>query len=230
MRSLRRSVPGSVRRRAAAPPRPPAPAVDRRPSAASSASRRAPTAGASPRERRGPPPPRRSGTCRPSPAMLRVARLDREPHVEDVAFADDVVLALHADLAVRLRGLHRPRRDQLVVADDLGADEPALQVGVDHAGCLRRRGAAPNLPRARFVFTGGEERDEVDRPIARRDHLLQAGLLHAELLEQRPGLIGVHLGRLRFDRREHAHRAAPPRSAAPRFPPPGSPRRSRASA
>ena len=55
----------------------------------------------------------------------------------------DVVLALEADLA-ELLGLG-PRADveQLVPVDHLGADEPALEVGVDAAGALR----APSSPR-----------------------------------------------------------------------------------
>ena len=41
-------------------------------------------------------------------------------------------------------------------ADGLGADEAALEVGVDHAGGLRRRVAAMDRPGAHFLLAGGE--------------------------------------------------------------------------
>ena len=59
--------------------------------------------------------------------------LDREAHVQDVAFRHLVVLALDAELAGRLGGVHGAGGDQFLVADHLGADEAAFQVGVDHA-------------------------------------------------------------------------------------------------
>src|SRR4026209_2198155 len=86
----------------------------------------------------------------------------------------------------------------------------------------------PDLPRPGLVLAGREERDEIDRLIARRDHLLEPRLVHPEpleprtgprrthppprlvhpdLLEQRTGLVGIHLRRLGFDRREDADRA-----------------------
>src|SRR3990170_9072408 len=114
----------------------------------------------------------------------RSAASDGEAHVEDVALADDVVLALDAQLAVVLRLFHRADGDELVVADDLGPDEAALEVRVDHAGGLGCLRAVADLPRAGLVLAGREERDEVERPVARADHRLQPGLGHAELLEE----------------------------------------------
>jgi len=62
-------------------------------------------------------------------------RSDVEAEVEDVAVADDVVLAFLAHLAGVLRPLLAAERDEAVIVDGLGLDEAALDVAVD----LRRR-------------------------------------------------------------------------------------------
>ena len=45
---------------------------------------------------------------------------------------------------------------------------------MDHAGGLGRLRAAAHLPRPRLVLAGREERDQVDRPVARGDHASRA--------------------------------------------------------
>src|SRR5205085_12184342 len=138
-------------------------------------------------------------------ASLLIAPIDipgshGEPHVQDVALPHDVVLPFHSEEPLRLRGLHAAGGDEVVVGDDLRPDEAALEIRVDHAGRLRSLGAATDLPRARLVLPGREERDEVERPIPRRDDSLEARLRHPELLQQRAGLVLRHLRGLRLDR------------------------------
>src|SRR5712691_8298371 len=62
----------------------------------------------------------------------------RKPEVEHVAVGDHVVLAFQPHLA----GIARPdlaaERRIVVKRNGLGADEAALEIGVDHAGRLRR--------------------------------------------------------------------------------------------
>ena len=67
---------------------------------------------------------------------------DVESEVNHVAFLHDVGLALEPELAGFARAVLAAARDVLVVADDLGADEAALEVRVDRAGGLRRRRVA----------------------------------------------------------------------------------------
>src|SRR5712691_10523102 len=130
----------------------------------------------------------------PKPSdQMRELTSDRETDVQDVALADDVVLPLDSHVARRLRLLHRPGCDELFVGHDLGADESPLEIGVDHTGGFGRRRTAADLPCPRLVLPGCEERDEVERAITSRDHALETRLGDAELLEQRPRLIGVHL-------------------------------------
>ena len=69
----------------------------------------------------------------------RSHRSCREAEVDDVAVLDDVLLALEPHLAVIAAGGHRAARDERVVADDLGADEPARDVAVNLAGGELRR-------------------------------------------------------------------------------------------
>ena len=50
----------------------------------------------------------------------------------------DVLLAFGAHLARVLRALFAREGDEVVEGDGLGADEAALEIGVDHAGRLGR--------------------------------------------------------------------------------------------
>src|SRR5689334_15307397 len=79
-----------------------------------------------------------TGTTGAARCMGGAARAsDVEQEVEDVAVADDVVLALRAHLSRLLGALLAAERDVVVVGDRLGADEAALEVGVDDARRLR---------------------------------------------------------------------------------------------
>src|SRR5581483_562278 len=99
--------------------------------------------------------------CRP---RARTSR--REAEVDDVAVFDDVVLAFEAHLAVIAAGGHRAARDQMVVADDFGADESPLDVAVDLAGGELRRRVTRNRPGAALVLADGEERDVAEQVVA----------------------------------------------------------------
>src|SRR3954468_4583877 len=107
-----------------------------------------------------------------------------EAELHDVAVVHDVVLALDADLAPRLRLRHRTGVHQVVEPDDLGLDEPALEVGVDDPGRLRGRPALPDRPRPRLLGTGGEERLQAEGVEADAGQLVQAGLRLADTGEQ----------------------------------------------
>ena len=61
--------------------------------------------------------------------------------MHDVAVGDGVSLALESHLARLLRAGFAAERHIIVVGDGLGADEAALEVGMDDGGRLRRPGA-----------------------------------------------------------------------------------------
>ena len=69
----------------------------------------------------------------------RPSRIELEQH--HVAVLDDVFLAFVARLAGFLGGHFAAERHEIVIGDGLGADEAALEIGVDDAGRLRRLGA-----------------------------------------------------------------------------------------
>src|SRR5690606_33280445 len=81
---------------------------------------------------------------------------DVEPEMHHVSLLDDVLLAFETELARLLCALLAFVGDEVLVSDDLGANEPLLEVGVDHAGGLRRRRADADGPRADFLDARGE--------------------------------------------------------------------------
>ena len=87
-----------------------------------------------------------SNPGRPFPPLARSLHI--KPELDDVAVGHDVVLAFHADASVGAGLGEAAVFDQVVVADDLGLDETALKVGVDHSGGLRRSPALVDRPGA----------------------------------------------------------------------------------
>src|ERR1017187_3757937 len=83
--------------------------------------------------------------------------LDVETELDYVAIAHHVVLAFDADLARSAGRGHRPRGDEILVGHDFGLDEATLEIGVDHACRLRRRGAHRDRPGSRLLRAGREE-------------------------------------------------------------------------
>src|ERR1039457_5269194 len=90
--------------------------------------------------------------------------LDVETELDYVAIAHHVVLAFDADLARSAGRGHRPRGDEILVGHDFGLDEATLEIGVDHACRLRRRGAHRDRPGSRLLRAGREEGRQAQRP------------------------------------------------------------------
>src|SRR6266571_8855624 len=81
---------------------------------------------------------------------------DIEPEVDYVAVAHDVFLSFQPHLSGFFRALLAFAGDVVSVGDHFGADEAALEVGVDHARGLRRGGPDLHGPGAHFLRPGGE--------------------------------------------------------------------------
>ena len=90
-------------------------------------------------------------------------RSDVEPEAQHLAVPNDVVTSLLAQLA-RLAhpGLAAVTHEILTIRD-LGTDEAALEVAVDHPGRVDRLGAALDRPRPRLLGPRGEERDQIEQ-------------------------------------------------------------------
>src|SRR5262245_63290504 len=123
------------------------------------------------------------------PTAPRTARRTRtellrniEAEVADLAILDGVVLALQAELAALAHRGHRAGGgDQLVVADDLGADEAARDVGVDGTRGILGAGAGGHRPGAALVVADGEEGHEAEQRVAVAEHAADRGLGEPEV-------------------------------------------------
>ena len=89
-----------------------------------------------------------------------------EPEQNDVAVLHDVLLALGADETCLLGGVHGAETHEIVVGDDLGADEAALKVGVNLTGGLRSLGALHDGPGAYLLGACGQVADETQQGVA----------------------------------------------------------------
>src|SRR5207253_9552343 len=105
---------------------------------------------------------------------------DVESDFEDVAVDHLVLLALDPQ-AARLLGLvPRPQLEQLVPPDDLGPDEPPLQVGVDDAGALGRLGPGAERPGPALLVTGRQEGAAAEEVVGGTGDPRQRALAEAE--------------------------------------------------
>src|SRR5690606_18954082 len=73
--------------------------------------------------------------------------------------------------------------DQLVPVDDLGADEPLLEVRVDDAGAAGRLPAGAEGPGPRLLLARGEERAQAEEVVGGAHEAGQRTLAQAERLE-----------------------------------------------
>ena len=99
--------------------------------------------------------------------------------MHDVAVGNDVILALEPQFAGVARARLAAARHVVVVGNGFSADETALEIAVNDAGCRRRLGAARDGPGARLLRPGGEEGDEIEKAVAGADEPVEAGLVQA---------------------------------------------------
>src|SRR5690606_36882458 len=107
--------------------------------------------------------------------MLRNGSLgsDVEAEVHDVTVLDDVVLAFQTPLARFLGTGFAVVLDEVVVADDLGADEALLEVGMDHARRLGGGSTDLDCPGTYFLDPGSEVGLQVEQFVTGADHPVQ---------------------------------------------------------
>src|SRR4051812_16372113 len=103
--------------------------------------------------------------------------------MHDVAIGDDVFLAFQPQLAGVARTGFAAEREVVVIANGLGADEAALEIGMDRAGRLWRLAARGNGPGTGFFRTGGKKRDEMKEVIAGADQPVKARLCEPHSVE-----------------------------------------------
>src|SRR5690606_13321312 len=87
----------------------------------------------------------------------------------------------------------------------LGADEAALEVGVNHAGCLGCGVAHADCPGAHFLDPGREVGLQTQQCVRSTDHTVQTRLVHAHVGQEHVSVFVVELGNLSLDRRTNGH-------------------------
>src|SRR4030095_10482218 len=178
-------------------------------------SRSAPTERTRARRSRSSHTPKRSRSSPPWPGTLRMARAserllgDVEPEVANLAVADDVVLALEAELAAGAQvGEGAVDGDQLVVPVDLGPDESPRDVGVHRARGVLGAGPGRDGPRPYLVLARREERDEAEQGEALPQPPVDGALGRAEVRQDRLLRLALQARDLGFDDGRHpAHSA-----------------------
>ena len=88
-----------------------------------------------------------SGRSGGNPARIRLSRGVAE--IDHVAVGDEVLLAFEPQLAVIAAGRERSAREQRVARHDFGANESALDVGVNRARRFLRRRVSRGIDHAR---------------------------------------------------------------------------------
>src|SRR6202012_3966986 len=83
-------------------------------------------------------------------------RLDVEAELDHVAVLDDIFFALNPQLACLARLGGGPECDQIVVVNDFGGDESALEISVNHARGGGSLITGVNRPGACLFLPGGE--------------------------------------------------------------------------
>ena len=127
------------------------------------------------------------------------------PELHHVAVGHDVVLALHAHPAVGAGLGHAPVLHEVVVADDLGLDETALEVGVDDAGGLRGGPPLADRPGPRLLLPRRQVGLEPERVEAHARQLVQPRLGLPALVQHFGGLVGLELDELGLELRVEEH-------------------------
>src|SRR5207249_9195142 len=113
-----------------------------------------------------------------------------------VAVPHHVVLAFETELP-GFAALHlAPVTGEVLPADDLGADEAALDVAVDLAGRPDRGGAATDRPGATLVLARREEAHQVEEGVARADEAIPRARLEPQVGEEGGPVPGLELRKL----------------------------------
>src|SRR5437773_776343 len=102
-----------------------------------------------------------------------IVRLFAVQDVDHVAVFDHVAFAFEAQQAALFGFGDAAAGHQVGVGDDLGANEPALEVAVDDAGRLGRERALADGPGAHLVRPRGQEADQPQQAVGLGDHVGQ---------------------------------------------------------
>src|SRR3972149_5088667 len=126
------------------------------------------------------------------------ASSDTEQDVHHVSVLDKVLLPLAAQTAVLLRLRETARRQQLIPADHLRPDEPALDVRVDATSRLQDGGPGGQRPGAALRIAAGEEGNEPQHLLGQGQDARRLALRRPQLAAELRCLRGLQLRQLRL--------------------------------
>ena len=98
--------------------------------------------------------------------QLKFVTLHREAYEAAIAVLNDVFLAFDAQFASFLGGIPSTVGHQIIVGNDLHANEAALHVGVDFSSGLWSSRSLRNRPSTCFIWASGKEGDVVEHTVA----------------------------------------------------------------
>lgn len=99
--------------------------------------------------------------------------------LDDVAVLDDVLFSFGSGTASFTGGNATFTGDHVSIADDFGANEPFLNIGMDFSGSYLGGGAVGDGPCPGLNFTGGQVGDEIEGREGGLDEAVESGLLKA---------------------------------------------------
>src|SRR3989338_7467411 len=99
-----------------------------------------------------------------------------ESEMHHIPILDDIRLPFLSHLPRFFGFQFRSKVNKILVRDRLGADESLLEIGVNHACCLRCRPSLMDRPRADFLRSCGEVREISEPVVGGADQSVQAGL------------------------------------------------------
>ena len=137
----------------------------------------------------------RSGSRRPPTDVVLIIK----PEQGDVAVFEDVFFAFEAVFAGFAGGGDAAEAGEVVVGNDLGLDETFFEIGVDDAGGLRGFPSFLDRPAADFFFAGGEIRHQAEQIVGALDERGNAGVIDAEILEERFCFLGRQVDKFGFN-------------------------------
>src|ERR671931_917560 len=109
---------------------------------------------------------------------------NRKAKMDKVAILNHVVFAFQAKLPCFLAFRFTAESDESLIGNDVGSDETSLDIAVDLSRRFFGGGSLRDCPGSHFVFTCGEETDEIHQSVGGADESIARRFLNADLFQE----------------------------------------------
>ena len=113
-----------------------------------------------------------------------LSRSDVKTEVDYVAVLNEVLLAFQAPLACVLGAVLASIADVVIEANDLGADKPLFEIGMNDRRSLRCTGALLNGPSADLFRACGKVGLQAKQRVSCAYHAVETRFLHPHFLQE----------------------------------------------